>query len=762
MDNNKHFSQNLFHPFLGKKHYSPNPFDNSILRPMITNELKNEYENISWIYKHIFSFDWDDKFIKENQKIFEHLFTDSIWFLYSAIYFPKDIEKIFDINENELIQILSSFKGENETTNIKKNSLDKNKMELIDDLTQISEIERNQNNNNIYEILSNEINKEKLNDIENYLQKELLTISEINKNKIRDLYQKLQNLNNSNIEKASSFIEKNDFFSYMEEKKNINFHFTEFGLLKDISLTLSEPINKFCSYLLTHILKENSKKKFGKKIFEFKLELKRTKESEDWICNICNNGDLDDNQLIYECDECSVTVHQSCYGILTDSVENWICDSCKKFKNKEKTYNLECILCPCKGGAMKQANLPIDCTFVKKLKKLRNNIEINKLNSTCVIPYDSYDNIDNVWVHLSCALWNPSILFSDFDEKNGIKLIDTISFEKFNDLCNICNKRGFGPTIKCNYSKCNFKCHPECARINGYYLEIENEKKVLNYNFYCFEHPPIKLVKILKKIYKSKEIEIKQFSDFLNRIYKSYEREYGKNLIEIHPNTKLLKKLNGDLKDLIQIEIKNQSNVSTNNSESEKKNVPFIREVQLTPYDKKFIEAFQVLCIKISNSKKINLKIEKINNEIKYTVLPEIDYITINYEETLKNDFPWEKLNIDNNNKRDFYLSLVPNENKYREIVLNNMVTVEILTDKNGEKIIKQYNEDNNIYCYCKRKCYGEFMICCQYEDECVGSFKGWFHPKCVDELKNIPEKDLGNINFTCKECIQAHNKQKN
>ena len=203
---NKHFSQNLFPSFLGKKHYSPNPFDNSILRPMITNELKNEYENISWIYKHIFSFDWDDKFIKENQKIFEHLFSDSIWFLYSSLYFPKDIEKIFDINENELIQILSSFKGENETTNIKKNSFDKNKMELIDDLSQIGEIQRIQNNNNIYEILSNDINKVKLNDIENYLQKELITISEINKNKIRDLYQKLVILNKANIEKANSFL----------------------------------------------------------------------------------------------------------------------------------------------------------------------------------------------------------------------------------------------------------------------------------------------------------------------------------------------------------------------------------------------------------------------------------------------------------------------------------------------------------------------------------------------------------------------------
>ena len=71
---NKHFSQTLLSSFLGKKHYSPNPFDNSILRPMVTSELKNEYEKISWIYKHIFSFDWDDKFIKENQKFMNIFF----------------------------------------------------------------------------------------------------------------------------------------------------------------------------------------------------------------------------------------------------------------------------------------------------------------------------------------------------------------------------------------------------------------------------------------------------------------------------------------------------------------------------------------------------------------------------------------------------------------------------------------------------------------------------------------------------------------
>ena len=51
-------------------------------------------------------------------------------------------------------------------------------------------------------------------------------------------------------------------------------------------------------------------------------------------------------------------------------------------------------------------------------------------------------------------------------------------------------------------------------------------------------------------------------------------------------------------------------------------------------------------------------------------------------------------------------------------------------------------------------------MICCQYEDECVDSFKGQFHSKCINELKYI--SDIQDTSFFIyKECIQAHNKQK-
>ena len=42
-------------------------------------------------------------------------------------------------------------------------------------------------------------------------------------------------------------------------------------------------------------------------------------------------------------------------------------------------------------------------------------------------------------------------------KKTDIKYIDTLSFEKFNEKCYVCLKKGFGPCIKCNYKSCNFQ-----------------------------------------------------------------------------------------------------------------------------------------------------------------------------------------------------------------------------------------------------------------------------------------------------------------
>ena len=79
------------------------------------------------------------------------------------------------------------------------------------------------------------------------------------------------------------------------------------------------------------------------------------------------------------------------------------------------------------------------------------NIRLGKdlplYNSHVIIPQGNFEEIDKTWVHLSCALWNPDISFTNFEEKTGIKCIEMIDYSRYYEHCAVCNKEGFGPTI---------------------------------------------------------------------------------------------------------------------------------------------------------------------------------------------------------------------------------------------------------------------------------------------------------------------------
>ena len=761
----ENYSYTPLNHFIGHKRSSPNPLDNSLFHAIISNEFKSKYEKTAWIYRNIFGYNWDDPFIKEcSTKLYENFYADSFWFLINNLYFPNDLEDVEGICDGSLQEIFTCFTGENESINIKKSSLFKNKIQFYNDLLKLNEYYLNISAEN-----SN------LNTLEKKTIDLLKTIKEINKKKISKLTNKISNY----------FLErKNKLKKYYFPILNSNTKIPNNDLLRDMcSITKQKEVSQnFFEYLKIHTFEVNKQKNSQKKIFNFIEQLNLTKQNDEWQCFICNNGDLEENQIVYECELCKVAVHQSCFGIQTKDVDNWFCDACLKYKNKEKTRNLECILCPVIGGAMKETKLPIDCEFVKKLKILREGKEIKMYNNTCIIPNENFDNIEKCWVHLSCALWNPSIIFGNFEKKTDIKYIDTLSFEKFNEKCYVCLKKGFGPCIKCNYKSCNFQCHPECARINGYNLEIENINNELNYNIYCLKHNPIKLTKILNKVYKVKEISIMDFSNQLEKIYKIIEKKYAKNLLEIKPQVKLGKDLDSHILDEKKTYNNNIFlNINTNSNYSHQKsstpsttlskynyNDYFNNKFnELTPIQKKFIQAFKSSCYKLSDINLITLKKNKDNinnNVISYSYIPsDENKMTINYNDTLNEDFPWKFLkfeNYDDEKLKNFYINLIPSVKKFHELILNNTREVSIFINSKGEKEIKEFEEDSTIYCYCKKQSHGEFMICCKNEENCVGSNNGWFHPQCVEELKDKTKEELNIIEFMCKECKEKIKKE--
>lgn len=531
---NKHDSS-LNPNFLNKKRAQ----ESNILEKNENNFVKKnsimDYDSISGLYRNIFGFDWSDPLFKDGQSVIENLNPEALLFMYNNLYFRQDLQNISLINKSFL---LNSFFEPFEIkypdiTSIKRSSVISEKVNFIFEIMEIFDYFQKKNN----------------------FPKPIPKDEEFSKFQLF-LKQKLAHLKNLNRLRVASLIEKvNDFQENQKNKENeFNLslsrenYITTSPILKDNQLLNSSKkvLNNYCSSLHNFDLEIIKQKKKNEKIFESSEEITRTKNDENWNCFICNNGFLENNDIFYECEQCKISVHQICYGILTDNIDHWVCDVCKKMSLND-AQNLECVLCPVRGGAMKQINLPLECQYLKNLKKIRETQNLSQIpkskygtfNYYCVVPKNDGSEINKAWIHVSCALWHQEIHFGDFAKKMDIKFIDTIPYEKYMEKCCVCEKIGYGPTIKCNNNDCKFRCHPECARINGYRLEIESKNNVLNYNIYCFLHQPLKLPKVLETEYKYKEERIQNFANFLKKTYRNYEREYQKNISEfVHP-TKL-------------------------------------------------------------------------------------------------------------------------------------------------------------------------------------------------------------------------------
>ena len=194
-------------------------------------------------------------------------------------------------------------------------------------------------------------------------------------------------------------------------------------------------LNKFIDYINNKEIKESHNFELEKKIFSFSEKfnennntnnncltltnnissdrISQTNLSTQNICCICNNGDIEQNQLLFRCEQCGLVVHQNCYGAKDQDMKSWYCDPCKEM-SKEDVYNLECFLCPVRGGAFKKAELPKEATFYKQVMNYKHNkTTLPEFNYSIIIPKENYKEGDFAWVHLSCALWNYNIGVKD-------------------------------------------------------------------------------------------------------------------------------------------------------------------------------------------------------------------------------------------------------------------------------------------------------------------------------------------------------------
>lgn len=166
-------------------------------------------------------------------------------------------------------------------------------------------------------------------------------------------------------------------------------------------------------------------------------------------CAICRwIEDWDYNKIII-CNGCQIAVHQECYGAVNvQNFTTWVCRACETPLHKR-----ECCLCPIKGGALKPTN------------------------------------IDWLWVHVTCAWFQPKVSFASGETMEpaiGILDIPTLLFGK---VCVIC-KQKHGACTQC-YT-CSTYYHAMCASRAGYRMELhcleKSGKQTVKLVSYCAHH----------------------------------------------------------------------------------------------------------------------------------------------------------------------------------------------------------------------------------------------------------------------------------
>ena len=518
------------------------------------NSVKNNFQ-------HFFHINLEEGKFEKDLVELEKVFTPTtFWRLINFSYFQDNclkekldnLKKELNINNyNEDVLMLQDDSESNENKNgYRYNSLltDTHDCKIKSDFYKQlkSLIEYIKKNNNIISIdlfndnedESNSFAKDK--NLINYFIKKIHELNEKNLKSLRlkiDKYITSKSLNNNNYYKNDTLPKRNNYIKY--------------NPILELNHESLNKFNKLIDYIINKESKESHNYELEKKIFSFSetfiesnnnncLTLSNNISSDRLsqsmlpsqnICCICNNGDIEQNQLLFRCEQCGLVVHQNCYGAQEQDLKNWVCDPCKEMP-KEDVYNLECFLCPVKGGAFKKVELPIESTFYKSIMEYKHNKNtLPNYNYSIIIPKENYKESKFAWVHLSCALWNYNITVKNYEKKSGISL-DNMKYEDFTSYCNLCKKDNSGPSIKCNNDSCECKFHPECARINNCCLEVEIINKEYQYNVYCYKHKPNLFAKRVNMNIKNEVQQIIEVNFALNNYYEQYKKLCNKDFYD--------------------------------------------------------------------------------------------------------------------------------------------------------------------------------------------------------------------------------------
>ena len=312
-------------------------------------DANNEYETESKTYSILNHFDFDSP---PNNKFscIKNISANAFWFLFCSNYFPYLSNELIDQKEyipEELKKLIDCLNSN--LVPIKKNSPILEKFNFIKELKKIVQ----------KYIKKKNTTNEKSNIFQTTSVNSSSTTTPITSSNSINIDETKNNINISNLSCTSSIssikaLLENliKYFEHENESKLVSKITKDFILTNNFNRDIRVPED----FELDIKYHTKSFKRLREEILD-KEEQDEEDENDDIVCYVCGDGEYEDDNLILYCSKCNMTVHQKCYGILVIPEEDWICHLCKAFNDVEVSKNMECILCPKLGGAMKPCTL---------------------------------------------------------------------------------------------------------------------------------------------------------------------------------------------------------------------------------------------------------------------------------------------------------------------------------------------------------------------------------------------------------------------
>jgi hypothetical protein len=295
------------------------------------------------------------------------------------MYFPYESNLFLEMEE-EVPDMLGKFWQrmiENKRF-IKKKSQTSTKNKFINDIQTLIEEEEQTEGKEDEE--NEELKKWSVDDIINQLNRKLSKVSDLKDFYMTHLLSKLSQ-NNKYLCSANNHYsyDADDVLIDMKLKNPFSKKFIEFLISKhEKDKVKTKGLEEdTCSQKELYIYGCSASQKLRKVILT-RAEEEQNSNPDDVVCLICNDGDYEDNDLIVYCSICQMTVHQNCYGIIDLPEGDWVCYPCRAYK--ENSREIDCLLCPVKGGAMKPCTIKKFQTPYNIICKIR-NLETEKKNS---------------------------------------------------------------------------------------------------------------------------------------------------------------------------------------------------------------------------------------------------------------------------------------------------------------------------------------------------------------------------------------------